>query len=242
MIMARPGPGVRARQPRAPAASSGPVLRLSSLRATRAFLATRRLLLLFGGGFHSRLVVVTAANVVIVAGAAAFAVASTVLSGDAPTLYAALVLLHVLVLPAAAIVYAGLWTATAANEAATWHANVVVEARLDLRFQLHDARKGAAGTGVGAGAGREAELGDDDWRGYGGEGGADKGGGRAHEVLPLLIDVERSLRAQQEEAPVTFFGIPASAGLAQSFFGAWLSVEMAVTSLAIGRFVGGGMK
>ena len=221
---------------RAALAPKTPILSLDSARAARAFLATRRLINGFGKGYHARLLMVTATVVALGVGAAAFALASMLLSTDAPTTLASVVIMHVLVLPVAAIIWLDLQCASRTNDAAAAHAAIVTGARLELRFALHDDLAAAAaegdtaeGANGGKGAGTAEPL------------RAQGRGGQQHlvenSILPLLEDLERSLRVQ--EVPVIIFGHAASSTLTQSFVGLWLSVETTVLSILVGRtFVG----
>jgi hypothetical protein len=137
-----------------------------------------------------------------------------VLVPDAPTMLASLVLLHVLVMPAFAIVWLGLFTAAQANDAAASHARVVVGARLDMRFELHELGGAAA-----AAPARRALA----------------------RMLPLLDDVERALKANAEDVALRILGLAATPSLAQTFLGICVSVETAVASLVVGRVYSGGV-
>ena len=204
-------PAPRERTP----APATPVLALDSARAARAFLAARRLLSSFGSGFHARLLMVVTTVVLLGAGAAAFALASMLLATDAPTTLASVVIMHVLVFPVAAIIWLDLTTASRTNDAAAAHAAIVAGVRLELRFALHEHDDPSAAAGEPRGRGQLA----------------------LHSLLPLLEDLERSLRVQ--EAPVVVFGHVASPTLTQSFVGLYLSVETTILSILIGRLVVG---
>ena len=137
------------------------------------------------------------------------------LATDAPTTLASVVIMHVLVFPVAAIIWLDLTTASRTNDAAAAHAAIVAGVRLELRFALHEHDDPSAAAGEPRGRGQLA----------------------LHSILPLLEDLERSLRVQ--EAPVIIFGHVASPMLTQSFVGLYLSVETTILSILIGRLVVG---
>jgi hypothetical protein len=136
------------------------------------------------------------------------------LSTDAPTTLASVVIMHVLVLPVAAIVWLDLRSGARTNAAAAAHAGIIADARLELRFTLHDLETGGAKAACEADAAQAQ---------------------RVQAILPLLEDLERSLRVQ--EVPVRIFGHEASPSLTQSFLGIWLSLETTAVSILVGRLI-----
>ena len=189
-----------------------PVLSFNTLEQTRAFLAARGILLSFGGKFHERLIIVTSFQLIVFVILAAYCILTFLLttSNDVGPLISSYVVLMVLVTPAFICCGFGLWEAAKANDEAHRHVSVVVNARMSLRFAAHEENGPCATSSPLPYA----------------------------QVLLLLFDVERSLKEQHESSPISILGIPATWGLAQTFFGIIVSLVTVGTTLFFSQLTG----